>query len=187
MAGNSRVAALLAAAFQELPTARWIAADPDERLKAVLGQFEMLAEHAETHGGIIASGDLDGAVIWFDHTEPPPPIPDYDRRLREASGDHYERFARLDRLMEHYHPTEPHVYVALVGVREQMRGKGIARAMLHELHERLDKEETPAYLEAVSTDTVRLYESLGYRAHAKPFHLEDGGPALYPMWRHPSG
>lgn len=186
MAGDPRVATMLAQAFLELPSARWIAADPAERFTAIRGQFEILAEHAEDHGGIVTSGDLDGAVMWFDYTEPPPPVPDYDERMRAVCGAHYERYMHLDRLMEHHHPTEPHVYVALVGVREELRGKGIASAMLRGLHDRLDEEGTPAYLEAVSPRTAGLYQSVGYRAHAKPFHLEDGGPALYPMWRAPA-
>lgn len=177
---------MLAQAFLDLPTALWLVADPDERLKAVRGQFELLVEHAEAHGGIVTAGELDGAVVWFDHTKPPPPIPDYEERLREACGEHVERFARLDRVMEHHHPTEPHVYVALVGVREERRGRGLATAMLREINERLDHEGTAAYLEAVSPGVAGLYESLGYRTHAKPFHLEDGGPALYPMWRQPA-
>lgn len=183
---GDQVAAMLAQAFLDLPSARWLVADPDERLKAVRGQFELLVEHAEAHGGIVTVGDLDGAVVWFDHTEPPPPIPDYDERLREACGEHTERFAHLDRLMEYHHPIEPHHYVALVGVREEMRGRGLARGMLRGLHERLDQADIPAYLEAVSPETARLYESLGYRPHAKPFHLGDDGPALYPMWRQPN-
>jgi GNAT superfamily N-acetyltransferase len=183
---SAKAAAMLTEAFLDLPTAKWLVDDVDERRKAVLGQFAILAEHAAAHGGITVSGDLDGAVVWFDHTTPPAPIPDYDERLRAACGEHTERFAYLDRLMEHHHPSEPHVYVALVGVREEMRGKGIATAMLREVHEGLDRVRTSAYLEAVSPETAALYETLGYRTHAKPFHLEKGGPALYPMWRHPA-
>ncbi|SDC98657.1 GNAT family N-acetyltransferase [Glycomyces harbinensis] len=186
MAASSEVAAMLTEAFLDLPTAQWLVADVDERRKAVLGQFEILTAHAEAHGGIATAGDLDGAVVWFDHTTPPAPIPDYDERLRAACGEHTSRFAHLDKLMEHHHPSEPHVYVALVGVRRERRGEGLATAMLDEVHAGLDRARTSAYLEAVSPETAALYGSLGYRTHARPFHLEKGGPALYPMWRHPA-
>jgi GNAT superfamily N-acetyltransferase len=186
VADSAKVAGMLTEAFLELPTAKWLVADVDERRKAVLGQFAILTEHALTHGGIATAGDLDGAVVWFDHTTPPAPIPGYDERLRAACGEHTERFAHLDKLMEHHHPSEPHVYVALVGVREDRRGRGLATAMLNEVHAGLDGSGTSAYLEAVSPETAALYGSLGYRTHAKPFRLAKDGPALYPMWRHPA-
>ncbi|MCC3761804.1 GNAT family N-acetyltransferase [Glycomyces sp. TRM65418] len=179
------VAAMLAVEFNDLPTARWLVDDPDERLRAVRGQFELIVEHALGHGGVVTSGDLDGAVVWFDHTVPPPPVPDYDERLRAACGAHTDRFHRLDRVMEEHHPGDPHHYVALVGVRKERRGNGIASAMLRRHHRVLDRDGIPAYLEAVSPETAKLYETLGYRAHGEPYGLEPGGPFLYPMWREP--
>jgi len=178
------VPAMLAEAFLELPSAKWLAEDPAERLASVQGQFELLVEHALIYGGVLTAGD-DGALVWFDRTKEEPPIPDYEERMRKVCGAHYDRFAVLDRLMDEHHPTEPHNYVALVGVREDTRGRGLATALLREHHERLDATGTPAYLEAVSERTARLYGSLGYRPHGEPFHLEKGGPALYPMWREP--
>jgi GNAT superfamily N-acetyltransferase len=186
-ARTGHVAGLLAEAFVEVPTAVWLVADPVERVAAMKGQFAMLVEHAVAHGGVEVSG-TDGAVVWYDRTgEEPPPIPDYDARLREACGKHYEGFVELDRIMDEQHPSEPHNYVALVGVRAGARGRGIASDLLRRHHERLDAAGTPAYLEAVSPETARLYESLGYRPHGDPFPIGEGAPPLYPMWREPGG
>lgn len=179
------VAAMLAEEFNDLPTARWLVADPDERLKAVRGQFDLLVEHALGHGGVLTSGDLDGAVVWFDHRTEPPPIPKYEERLQAACGAHTGRFHHLDRVMEEHHPHEPHHYVALVGVRRERRGNGIATAMLRRHHQVLDRDGVAAYLEAVSPETARLYGTLGYQAMGEPYGLEPGGPFLYPMWREP--
>jgi GNAT superfamily N-acetyltransferase len=179
------VAAMLADAFNELPTARWLADDPEERRRAVRGQFELLAEHALAHGGVITAGDLDGAVVWFDHTTEPAPVPKYEERLLAACGEHTDRFHHLDRVMEEHHPSDPHHYVALVGVREALRGNGIASAMLRRHTEVLDREGIPAYLEAVSPETAKLYATLGFQAHGEPYGLEPQGPYLYPMWRPP--
>jgi GNAT superfamily N-acetyltransferase len=176
------VAGLLAEAFLEVPTAVWLVEDPAERVAAVQGQFEILVEHALAHGGVVASGG-EGAVVWFDRTKDEPPIPGYEERLREACGKHYDGFAELDRIMDEHHPAEPHNYVALVGVRADARGRGVASEMLRRHHERLDAAGTPAYLEAVSPKTANLYASLGYRPHGEPFRIGEGGPPLYPMWR----
>lgn len=184
-ARTDQVGGLLAEAFQEVPTAIWLVDDPVERLAAVQGQFEILVEHAAAHGGVATSG-AEGALVWFDRTEEEPPIPDYEARLRKACGRHYEAFAALDQAMDENHPAEPHNYVALVGVREDARGQGIASAMLRSHHAWLDETGTPAYLEAVSPQTARLYATLGYRPHGEPFRIGEGGPPLYPMWREPA-
>lgn len=184
------VAAVLAEAFNDLWSAEWIAPDPAARLRAIECQFAMLAAHAVEHGGIVTStasdGTLEGAVVWFDHTkQAPPPIADYERRLREAAGPHYERYARLDEVLEEHHPEAPHNYVALVGVRESLRGRGIATAMLRRHHEALDRDGVPAYLEAVSPRTAELYATVGYERMGDPFHLEPGDTGFHPMWREP--
>lgn len=181
-ARTDHVAGLLAGAFQEVATAIWLVEDPVARVAAVQGQFEILVEHAVAHGGVVTAG-TEGAVVWFDRTTEEPSIPDYEARLRKACGSHYEAFAQLDRVMDEHHPAEPHNYVALVGVREDARGRGVASAMLRSHHAWLDETGTPAYLEAVSPQTARLYATLGYRPHGEPFRIGEGGPPLYPMWR----
>ncbi|MEU5152970.1 N-acetyltransferase [Glycomyces sp. NPDC021274] len=189
-ASTAHVAGLLGEAFLDVPTAVWLVEDPAERLAAVAGQFAILVEHAAAHGGVLTAerdgAGLDGALVWFDRTKEEPPIPDYEERLREACGKHYEGFAELDRIMDEHHPAEPHNYVALVGVRADARGRGFASDLLRRHHERLDATGTPAYLEAVSLQTARLYASLGYRPHGEPFRIGEGGPPLHPMWR-PAG
>ena len=188
-ASTGQVAGLLGEAFVDVPTAVWLVDDPAERIAAVGGQFAILVEHAAAHGGIATAGRdgaLEGALVWFDRTKDEPPIPDYDARLRAACGRHYDAFAELDRAMDEQHPAEPHLYVALVGVRADARGRGVAAQMLRGIHKGLDESGTAAYLEAVSPRTAALYASLGYRPHGEPFPIGPGGPQLYPMWR-PAG
>lgn len=185
-ASTAHVAALLGAAFVDAPTAVWLVEDPAERVAAVEGQFALVVEHALAYGGVHTAerdGTLEGALVWFDRTKDVPPIPDYDERLREACGKHYEGFAELDRIMDEHHPAEPHNYLALVGVSADARGRGIAGDLFRRHHERLDATGTPAYLEAVSMQTAKLYASLGYRPHGEPFRIGEGGPPLHPMWR----
>ncbi|WP_100447253.1 GNAT family N-acetyltransferase [Glycomyces xiaoerkulensis] len=182
-------AGLLAAAFDELPTARWLVPDPAARGRAVAGQFELLIEHARACGGLATAGAgeaPDGALVWFDYTGPVPPISDYRARLAAACGAYTDRFLDLDAAMDAHHPSEPHHYIALIGVRPDRRGQGIATALLDPIHRRLDRAAVPAYLEAVSVATMRLYRRLGYRPHGRPYPIGPGGPPLYPMWREPN-
>lgn len=188
-ASAAHVAGMIGEAFVDVPTAVWLVEDPVERVAAVGGQFVLVVEHALAHGGVLTTGRDDapeGALVWFDRTKDEPPIPDYDARLRAACGRHYEAFAELDRIMDEQHPAEPHLYVALVGVRADARGRGIAAELFRDIHKGLDESGTAAYLEAVSPRTAALYASLGYRPHGEPFPIGAGGPPLYPMWR-PAG
>ena len=47
-----------------------------------------------------------------------------------------------------------------------------------------DREGTPAYLDATSVGSKRLYERHGFRA-GDPY-APAGGPPLWPMWREPA-
>lgn len=179
---------MLAAAFADLPTAAWLVPDPTDRLEAVTGQFTILTEHAAAAGGIVTAGNEsapDAAVVWFDHTNPPPLIPDYQERLHQACGMHVNRFLALDAAMHARHPDTPHRYIALVGTRTDRQGHGLATALLGRINDDLDQTQTAAYLEAVSEPTVDLYERLGYRRYGNTFEIGPGGPPLYPMWRTP--
>lgn len=185
---DRRVAAMLAEAFADLPTAVFLVAERTERIDAVAGQFTILAEHARTAGGVITAGEpgvLAAAVVWFDHTSTPDPVDGYEARLRAACGPHTDRFLELDTVMDAHHPTEPHHYIALVGTRPGQQGKGIATALLKQACARLDQSATAAYLEAVSEQTVRLYERCGFQRYADAFAIAPGGPHLHPMWRTP--
>jgi ribosomal protein S18 acetylase RimI-like enzyme len=186
---DDRVAAVLASAFAEVPTIRWAVPEPAEREAVTAAKFTLVVDHARANGGILtagAPGPATGAVVWLDHTaDPVVPLPDYRERLRAATGAHHDRFAELDALLADHRPSDPHCYIALVGVLAAARGQGIASALLDRLHSRLDRDGVPAYLEAASEDAARLYRRHGYRDHGEPFHLRGGGPALYPMWRTP--
>lgn len=50
--------------------------------------------------------------------------------------------------------------------------------------ERCDREGLPAYLEASSARSRRLYERLGFHFLGRAVALPDG-PPMYPMWREP--
>jgi hypothetical protein len=50
----------------------------------------------------------------------------------------------------------------------------------------LDDSGRPAYLEASSPRARDLYLRHGYLPRpGTPFHLPDGGPPMWPMWREP--
>jgi ribosomal protein S18 acetylase RimI-like enzyme len=86
-------------------------------------------------------------------------------------------FIRLRTHNAKHHVTEPHYYLFVLGVDPAFQGRGLGRALLAKLHERVDAHQVAAYLETDTTRNVRLYESVGYSV------LTDGGVAGLPGLR----
>lgn len=177
------VAHLIATAFDVLPAARWLIPDAAHRQILLPATFLITVEHALAHGEVHIADNGAAAAVWYDHTRPVPPIVDYDTRLAAAAGGYAGRFRTLDQLLAEHHPAAPHHHLALLAVRPDRHGRGLATALLRHHHEHLDRYAIPAYLEASSTTNRRLYRHHGY-ATGQPFYLPDG-PPLWPMWREP--
>jgi GNAT superfamily N-acetyltransferase len=86
--------------------------------------------------------------------------------------------------MERRHYREPHYYIAYVGVRPELQGRGIGTELLRPILERCDREELPAYLEASCERNAALYERLGFE-RGQEFSVL-GSPPLLPMLRAPA-
>ena len=71
-------------------------------------------------------------------------------------------------------------------MRPDCQGEGTGGRLLRTYHEMLDQHTMPAYLEAATEHVSRLYQRHGYtRQPGTPFHLPDGGPPMWGMWREP--
>ncbi len=68
--------------------------------------------------------------------------------------------------------------------RPRPRGEGLGAALVRHVLDRCDREGLPAYLEASSERSAKLYERLGYTFTDRTLDLPDG-PRMYPMWREP--
>lgn len=83
--------------------------------------------------------------------------------------------------VERQHPTEPHYYLAILGVDPSAQGQGLGSAVVRPMLDRCDTEGVPAYLESSKESNVAFYERHGFRVTGEvelPF-----GPPLWLMWR----
>lgn len=179
---------LVSEAMWDGPVARWLMEDPEVRRREAPRYFEIFAEHAVRWGEVYATADADtgrlaGVALWFPLTSMIPPPIDYERRLKEAAGDSFDRACALDMAMDEHHPLEPHHYLAFLAVRPSEQNRGIGSALLDRHHMRLDQAGLPAYLEANDPRNRDLYLRHGYECRTT-IQLPDG-PPLWPMWRTP--
>jgi GNAT superfamily N-acetyltransferase len=131
--------------------------------------------------------DRAGAALWLPAGPDAPAQPaDYGARLAAATSPWTKRFVAFDAALEARHPAGvAHRHLAILAVRPGRQGQGTGTALLRSCHQALDRDGTPAYLEASDPRTRRLYLRHGYTDHGPPIDLP-GGPPMYPMWREPS-
>ena len=177
------VGRLLALAFDE-PVTRWLVPAPDRHRPVMTEFFTLMANDALTQGGWIDllngdDGQAAAAAIWFDHsTLEGAPSSQPDPRLQEIFGSFAHRWHLLDSLITRHHLAGPHHYLFAIGVHPDRQGAGLGGQLLAHGHRRLGG--LPAYLEATSPDSQRLYHRHGYH-DLSSIELPDG-PALWRMW-----
>ena len=86
--------------------------------------------------------------------------------------------------VERAHPTEPHFYLAVLGVDPSAQGEGLGSRLMQPMLDRCDGEGVGAYLESSKERNVPYYERHGFRV-TDEVRMPLGGPPLWRMWRAP--
>lgn len=186
-------ARIIAAAVLVLPVCQWLVPDRTQRRPILESVFALAVRHAVNHGTVDVlthvgadghAGDGLGVAVWVDRTEPVPPPPGYETRLKAAAGTNYGRISRLDALLKEHHPGGPHHHLAFLAVTPGHQGTGIGTALLRHHHQKLQDGHRSAYLEAPTEASERLYSRHGYVPLGPAFAVHDDA-AFTPMWREP--
>ncbi|MBT8224163.1 MAG: GNAT family N-acetyltransferase [Dactylosporangium sp.] len=183
------LAQIIGDAFAFLPVTGWLV--PAEAQRAgILGEyFNIIVEHAVVHGVVETVADRSAVAVWHPAASTPmPEIADYDQRMATVCGPNAERFGALDDVMHASHPPAPPVYdyLALLAVRPGRQGTGLGTALLRHRHQHLDRPGVPAYVEASSLGSRRLYQRHGYQDRGEPFAPPGCEAVMWPMWREPN-
>jgi ribosomal protein S18 acetylase RimI-like enzyme len=180
------LSAVIADAFHDLPPSPWLIADDADRRRIFPGYFRLYLEHALAAGTVHTTPARDSAALWIPVDSRPPPAPDgYPTRLADATSPWTPRFIQFDAALDDRHPAAfRHHHLAVLAVRPDCQGQGVGTALLSFHHDRLDRHETPAYLEASSLRNRQMYSRHGYSDHGPPIQLPEG-PEMYPMVRRP--
>jgi ribosomal protein S18 acetylase RimI-like enzyme len=178
------VTGILVAAFQDDPVSRWVfPGDERRRTGAHPAFFHAIAGAGFAAGHVEVTADHAAAIVWLpgggdggDSGDSPVP------GLEAAELD---RLGVLLGMMADREPPERHRHAQFLGVVPGRQRQGVGGRLLRHGLDRFDAEGVPAYLEASSPDSARLYRRLGFRDHGPAF-APPGGPPMQPMWRPPA-
>lgn len=173
---------VLCEAFQDDPVSGWIFPDEERRMVAHSIFFRTILRGILAIGGDVdVTDDLSAVVLWSPHGAEGEPDGGAFTGLTEAE---LGRLGALFELMTKAGPGGEYYHAQFIGVRTSGQRKGLgARLMRHGL-DRYSAEGLPAYLEASTPESAKLYRRLGFRDHGAVF-AADGGPPMRPMWRDP--
>ncbi|MEU6705383.1 GNAT family N-acetyltransferase [Streptomyces wuyuanensis] len=180
------VVRLLDEAFMHDPVSSWVFPDEAHR-RRVHGVFlGIFLDAALTEGRVDMTEDGTAAALWLQvSAQAPEEEDDTPARMREIADPDNERAELVGRLTGAVHPQgRAHEYLLLIAVSPERQGEGLGTALLAPALERCDREGVPAYLEASSARSCRLYERLGFAFTDRTVQLPDG-PLMWPMWREP--
>ncbi|QIS02781.1 GNAT family N-acetyltransferase [Nocardia brasiliensis] len=94
-----------------------------------------------------------------------------------------QRMSHVLDLLTRTHPRAfPHRYLQVIVTVPEHRGKGAGGAILASQTKVASAAGVPAYLEASTERSARLYERNGFARTGIDHDLPDGGPTLRPMW-----
>lgn len=86
------------------------------------------------------------------------------------------------KILEQYHPLEPHYYLLFLGVHPNFQKQGYARILLDTLHARSEAHpsSTGVYLETANPQNILLYQHFGYKLTAQ---VKIKGAETFSMFR----
>jgi ribosomal protein S18 acetylase RimI-like enzyme len=177
---EAAVVRALVRAFDDDPVTRFLLRTTDYpgALALVFGAY--FRRMSLPDGMAWIADDGGGAALWSPpgHTDPSL----FDALLmsspfvRAAGAARLFRSTRALRTLLSVHPKEPHHYLFAIGVDPDKQGRGIGSALLEV------NQSTPAYLEASTDSSARLYARHGFQV-LRELRLVPEAPPIWPMWR----
>ena len=182
------VVRLLDAAFQDDPVSGWVFPGAEDRRAKHPGLMAAFTDIVLAAGRIDLTEDGSACALWMSM----PADDDGDAeddgpaQVRQAVDPDNERVETIGRLTAAIHPSgRAHEYLWMIAVAPGRQGEGLGTALIESVLDRCDRERQPAYLEASSARSRKLYERLGFELAGPVLDLPENGPAMWPMWREP--
>lgn len=185
---------MLVASHANYPAFRHIFPNPRHRLQALRPFFEATLRDAIPFGSVHAGADagaMAAVAVWL----PPGAFPwTGARQLRAAptllrtmiaAPRSFPAFMRLGSNAARAHPTQPHWYLAVLGVRPSHQGHGHGSRLVAAGLHHADRDGTASYLETSDPANVAFYQRFGFTVADHALPLVPDGPTHIAMRRPP--
>ena len=178
---TDKVLNTLMLAFATDPPVRWLMSTPDDYLAGFKGFAGGMGGPGMAAGTGYLAEDGAAAALWL-----PPGVASDSMAMAvaitpfmtEAKG---AVAGQVSEGLAHYHPHEPHWYLAMIGVDPARQGLGLGSALLKAALQRCDADGVIAYLESSHPKNVPLYQRFGFEVMGV---VQPGDfPPIYPMLR----
>ncbi|MFF9807621.1 GNAT family N-acetyltransferase [Streptomyces coeruleorubidus] len=180
------VVRLLDAAFQDDPVSGWVFPGAEDRRTKHPGLMAAFTDIVLAAGRIDLTEDGSACALWMSMPADDDAEDDGPAQVRQAVDPDNERVETIGRLTAAIHPSgRAHEYLWMIAVAPGRQGEGLGTALIESVLDRCDRERQPAYLEASSARSRKLYERLGFELAGPVLDLPENGPAMWPMWREP--
>lgn len=177
------------AAVDEVVTAWIMDGHPEVAEQFRTEHAPKMIERALTEDEVWVAGtgdDIWAVSLWQTLTSP-------DRAAAEAAQtaelakalplQPIRRMAALTAILTETHPHDyPYRYLQMIVTLPEYRGKGAGYAIVSERAKAATADGLPAYLEASTERSARLYQRCGFEISGNLIPLPEGGPTLRPMW-----
>ena len=178
---NERAVATIVTAFSGDPALRWVFPDPQQYLMYAPEFVRRFCGKAFEGQSAFAVGGFMGAALWL-RPGVEPDDESLDELLQQAVPEEdQDKVSKLFDQMAKYHPHEPLWYLPMIGVDPTRQGTGLGSALLAHALAEVDREATPAYLEATTEGSRDLYARHGFELIGT-IQAADS-PPMFPMLR----
>jgi GNAT superfamily N-acetyltransferase len=176
--------AVLMRAFSADPVAQWIWPDSQQYQIYFPSFVRAFGGKAFSHRTAYYVDGYAAAALWL----PPGTLPDDDMLSsifqRSVSEQRQRDVIAVFDQMGHYHPSEPHWHLPLMGVDPLKQSKGFGSALMQNALVQCDRDNKLAYLESSSPRSVPFYKRHGFDVLGT---IQLGtSPPIFPMLRRPS-
>lgn len=90
----------------------------------------------------------------------------------------------IEHVLDSKRPKTPHHYLFAISVNPELQGKGIGGQLMREALSRIDRENSPAYLENSKERNIAFYRNHGFEITEEIQPTKDS-PPMWLMWREP--
>ena len=194
MQRKARAAELLARAFHNDPTYRFVLPDEDRRGQMLLWLFDRVVRYSVLYGEAHTTPSVEGVACWLSPGETHLAL---GRLMRSGlygtplkmGWAAYRRFASYrsyaDGLHKLYAP-DLHWYLWAVGVSPPSQGRGIGGMLLEPVLTRASADGVACYLETGEERNIRFYEKHGFKV-AGEGTMPEKGVKVWAMLRDGTG